>query len=98
MFWSLELDRRPGEEQEMPALIPLMSRQMQGGLFASENELSYPFSSESRAADVCEVALIMAFDRIRQLAVWTDLSFAFKYPPIDGTCPYHPVSTCNDGH
>lgn len=46
MFWSLELDRRPGEEQDLPALIPLMSRQMQGGLLASENELSYPFSSE----------------------------------------------------
>lgn len=46
MFWSLELDRRPGEEQEMPALIPLMSRQMAGGLLVGENELAYPFSSE----------------------------------------------------
>ncbi|KAJ9103332.1 hypothetical protein QFC20_004809 [Naganishia adeliensis] len=44
MFWSLELDRRPGEDQEMPALIPLMARQMEGGLLGSENELSYPFS------------------------------------------------------
>ena len=46
MFWSLELDRRPGEDQQIPALIPLMSSQMQGGLLYSENELQYPFSSE----------------------------------------------------
>ncbi|KAJ9124751.1 hypothetical protein QFC24_003119 [Naganishia onofrii] len=44
MFWSLELDRRPGEDQQIPALIPLMSSQMQGGLLYSENELQYPFS------------------------------------------------------
>jgi hypothetical protein len=46
MFWSLEMDRRPGEEQEMPALIPLMSRQMEGGLLHGENQLAYSFSSE----------------------------------------------------
>ncbi|KAJ9116386.1 hypothetical protein QFC22_004827 [Naganishia vaughanmartiniae] len=44
MFWSLELDRRPGEDQQAPALIPLMSSQMEGGLLYSENELQYPFS------------------------------------------------------
>ncbi|KAJ9099282.1 hypothetical protein QFC21_004163 [Naganishia friedmannii] len=44
MFWSLELDRRPGEDQQMPAVIPLMSSQMEGSLLYSENELQYPFS------------------------------------------------------
>lgn len=77
MFWSLELDRRPGEDQEMPALTPLMARQMEGGLLGSENELSYPFSSECCNVDGCGVALICAFDRIRQFADWTDMIFEF---------------------
>lgn len=52
MFWSLELDRRPEEEQEMPALIPLMARQMEGGLLVAENELMYSFSSEFERGSV----------------------------------------------
>jgi hypothetical protein len=46
MFWSLELDLRPGEDTHAPALIPLMAQHMEGGLARGENELMYPFSSE----------------------------------------------------
>lgn len=47
MFWSLELDLRPGEDTQTPALVPLMAQHMEGGLMRGENELVYPFSSRS---------------------------------------------------
>lgn len=46
MFWSLELDLRPGEDTQAPALVPLMAQHMEGGLMRGQNELVYPFSSK----------------------------------------------------